>query len=163
MAMPLMCRQARPFILSPFPFPEDYIASIDRLRDRVGRTPDVPKHIIHQALEWREMLRGDKTLSMATIAVNQGLSRARVTQIMSLLELPRRIVRTLQQATSQDEIRCYPERKLRQIFLLSSETEQLQEFAGIGRVETLGHPQHVLKDQLLFKEGHDKRAFGRSD
>jgi len=65
---------------------------------------------------------------MAKIAANHGLSRARVTQIMNLLQLPRHILRTLSQATAPDEIRCYTERKLRQLLLLQTEAEKLHTF-----------------------------------
>jgi hypothetical protein len=133
MAIPLMCRQARPFVLSPFPFPEDYITSISTLPDRLERTSSEPKHVIHLAWEWREMLRADTALSRAQIAANHGLSRARVTQIMNLLQLPRSILRTLSQVTAPDEIRCYTERKLRQLLLLQTEAEKLNKFAVIQK------------------------------
>ncbi len=52
----------------------------------VNRYPE--KHIIHKAVEWQEMLDEGEVSSLAQIAKIEGLTRARVTQIMNLLKLP---------------------------------------------------------------------------
>ena len=77
------------------------------------------KHIIHQALLWQEMLDSGEMKSMAEIARENGLTRARVTQIMNLLKLPTKVQDFLVKLDNPKEIRKYSERKLREMNQLS--------------------------------------------
>jgi len=78
------------------------------------------RHPIQMALEWRQMLSADTTLTMATIARNMGISRARVTQIMNLLDLPEPIISFLAGLRKPAQIRIVSERKLRAMLELIS-------------------------------------------
>jgi hypothetical protein len=71
------------------------------------------KHIIHKAVEWQEMLDEGEVSSLAQIAKIEGLTRARVTQIMNLLKLPTGLKEFLTDLQDPVEIRRYSERKLR--------------------------------------------------
>ena len=46
------------------------------------------KHIIHKAILWQKMLDSGQVGSLSELAKKEGLTRARVTQIMNLLKLP---------------------------------------------------------------------------
>ncbi|MDD5677092.1 MAG: hypothetical protein PHW60_03750 [Kiritimatiellae bacterium] len=87
------------------------------------------RHPIHTALEWRQMLTADITLTMASIARNTGLSRARVTQIMNLLDLPEPIISFVTSLQRPAQIRIITERKLRTLLELTSKPAQLRAFA----------------------------------
>lgn len=128
MAMPVMCRNARPFITHPFVYPEDYVAQITSPDVDVTPTAGARPHVIHHALEWQEALRSDPNLTMAELARRQGLSRARVTQILDLLELPAAIIKALAGSTDAEEARRVSEHALRKIRLLKSPEEQLAAF-----------------------------------
>ena len=52
------------------------------------KKPEKMKHIIHKAVKWKKMLDDGSAESMSEIARIEGLTRARVTQIMNLLKLP---------------------------------------------------------------------------
>jgi len=71
------------------------------------------KHIIHKALEWQKMLDEEEVSSLAQIAKIEGLTRARVTQIMNLLKLPVEMKEFLNGLRDPVEIRRYSERGLR--------------------------------------------------
>jgi hypothetical protein len=73
------------------------------------------KHIIHKAVHWQEMLDDRTVTSLAQIAKIEGLTRARVTQIMNLLKLPARLKELLINLQNPVEIRRYSERTLRKI------------------------------------------------
>ena len=45
------------------------------------------QHIIHKAIGWKKMLDDGEVESLSEIAEKEGLTRARVTQIMNLLKL----------------------------------------------------------------------------
>jgi len=75
------------------------------------------------------MLARDNALTKATIARNMGLSRARVTQIMNLLDLPEPIISFVAGLQKPAQIRIVSERKLRAILELTSKPAQLRAFA----------------------------------
>jgi hypothetical protein len=59
------------------------------------------------------MLDNGEVKSLTEIARNEGLTRARVTQIMNLLKLPAEMREFLARLDDPKEIRKYSERKLR--------------------------------------------------
>jgi hypothetical protein len=72
-----------------------------------------PRHIIHKAIGWEKMLDDGEVGSLSEIGEKEGLTRARVTQIMNLLKLPLEWKEFLLGLESPNEIRKYSERKLR--------------------------------------------------
>jgi len=71
------------------------------------------KHIIHKAIEWQRMLADGAAGSLSEIAKREGLTRARVTQVMNLLKLPDEVKTFLAGLDDNMEIRKHSERKLR--------------------------------------------------
>jgi len=69
--------------------------------------------VIHKAVLWRKRLDEGKVKSFNEIAKKEGLTRARVTQIMNLLKLPSDFQQYLLRLDDPEEIRKYSERKLR--------------------------------------------------
>jgi len=65
------------------------------------------------ALRWRQQLAENDHLSQARIASREGISRARVTQIMNLLQLPEVIQEALRCPPLPLEIHAFSERRLR--------------------------------------------------
>jgi len=129
MGIPFARWGASPFIVHPVPYPEH---SQDNTKERVVKkmTSQLPvRHPIQTALEWRQMLAADTTLTMATIARNIGLSRARVTQIMNLLDLPEPIISFVAGLQKPAQIRIVSERKLRAILEFANKPAQLRAFA----------------------------------
>jgi hypothetical protein len=64
-------------------------------------------------VEWQEMLDEGEVSSLAQIAKIEGLTRARVTQIMNLLKLPAEMKEFLNGLQDPVKIRKYSERRLR--------------------------------------------------
>ena len=77
------------------------------------KKPEKKKHIIHKAIKWKKMLDDGAVNSMSEISRNEGLTRARVTQIMNLLKLPAEMQVFLLELNDANQIRKYSERKLR--------------------------------------------------
>jgi hypothetical protein len=71
------------------------------------------KHIIHKAMLWQKMLDEGSVKSLSEIAQKEGMTRARVTQIMNLLKLPAEWQEFLIGLEDPKEIRKYSERRLR--------------------------------------------------
>ena len=71
------------------------------------------KHIIHKAMLWQKMLDDGKVKLLSEIARKEGLTHARVTQIMNLLKLPVEWQEFLAGLDDPKEIRKYSERRLR--------------------------------------------------
>ena len=110
---------AQPYITHPFLFP---IANTDAVRAPANEpivADEVVRHPIRLALEWQQMLADNPGLNMATIAQIKGGSRARVTQVMNLLRLPKQVQTVLLGVTSPEQIRLLSERKLRPIMACS--------------------------------------------
>jgi len=75
------------------------------------------QHIIHKAIKWGKLLKEGKFKSQSEIAEKEGLTRARVTQIMNLVKLPPEWKEFLTQLNNPKEISKYSERKLRKYYL----------------------------------------------
>jgi alkylated DNA nucleotide flippase Atl1 len=64
-------------------------------------------------VEWQKMLDEGEVSSLAQIAKIEGLTRARVTQIMNLLKLPAEMKEFLNGLQDPVKIQKYSERRLR--------------------------------------------------
>jgi hypothetical protein len=71
------------------------------------------KHIIHKAMLWQKMLDEGRVKSLSEVAQKEGMTRARVTQIMNLLELPAEWQEFLAGLDGSEEVGKYSERRLR--------------------------------------------------
>ena len=89
------------------------------------KTPPGP-HPFHIANKFQELLEAG-SVNKADLARQHGMSRARVTQIMNLLNLESRIKEEILNM-SQPEQQYFTERKLRKIAGISSPKKQLQAF-----------------------------------
>jgi len=74
------------------------------------------------------MLKLDDSLTMAKIAENRGISRARVTQIMNLLKLPKEIISHVASVSDKQDCRLFCERNLRQILAKEDAAARLAAF-----------------------------------
>ena len=129
MGIPFARWGARPFIVHPIPYPERSQVNMQECVGEKIASQSPVRHPIQTALEWRQMLSADTTLTMAAIARNMGLSRARVTQIMNLLDLPKPIISFIAGLQKPTHIRIISERKLRAMLELTSKPAQLRAFA----------------------------------
>jgi len=89
-------------------------------------------HPLHIAKQFQNQLDAG-SVNKAELARRHGMSRARITQIMNLLNLESRIKEEILNM-SQPEQRYFTERKLRKIAGLPSSKEQLQAFEHLKSV-----------------------------
>jgi hypothetical protein len=124
LAMPFSRWGAKPYIVHPFLFPVD-VATESMVAPSVE---DIKKpehlHPYQLALKWRQQLATNPTLKQSNIAAKEGISRARVTQVMHLLELPAAIQQELQSIAAPLTIHAFSERRLRS--LLEEDGQQAQ-------------------------------------
>ena len=106
---------AQPFVTSPIPFPASCIEQMNDRPQILNKISKHSKHPIHLAREWQDQMKNNLTLTRAQIAARHGISRARVTQIMSLLALPSHVQRFLETLTDLKQIRFFSERRLRRL------------------------------------------------
>jgi hypothetical protein len=86
----------------------------ERLKDNKIHEVNRPqKHIIHKAIKWKGMLNARSVRSYSEIAGKEGLTRARVTQIMNLLKLPSEMQDFFLGLEDAKSVRKYSEKKLR--------------------------------------------------
>ncbi len=83
---------------------------------------------VRLALEWQAMLAKDKALTKAEIARKTDVSRARVTQIMNLLNLPKDILAHFSSPPAGDDLRPFSERNLRNILAMKNTAAKLTAF-----------------------------------
>ena len=128
MGIPFSRWGARPFIIHPIPYPANGLTDLNSGR-RTNRTPiQATKNPVQIALEWRALLDADDTLNMSNIAAKNGISRARVTQIMNLLNLPKEILHYVSSLVGKQCRHIFSERNLRQIASMKSTAVQLAAF-----------------------------------
>jgi len=114
---------AEPFTVNPIPFPR-----AAWLTAQAPPPPEKNKRLPHPfqlALLWREQINGDSRLNQARIAAREGLSRARVTQIMNLLRLPEQVQSELQNLPPPLKIHLFSELRLRGILAIQDRVSQL--------------------------------------
>ncbi len=98
-------------------------------------------HPYKLALRWRQELMADHYLSKAGIAAREQISRARVTQIMNLPQLPAEIQGELNNLTAPLELNAIAERRLREILACSDRQLQLSSW------KNMIHQHHSLSQK----------------
>ena len=101
------------------------------------RTPRVAE-LLNEARRWERLLDSGEVSSQAGIARREGLTRARVTQILGLLRLPSEIQEVILSLPKTDRRPTITERALRPIVLLEDSRKQLEAFGQL--VEATGRP-----------------------
>ena len=133
LAIPFSRWGAEPYIVDPISFPSGILGSVisgsrDHDDDRPNRL-----HPYHQARLWRHEIERDSGLTKARIAAREGISRARVTQLMNLLKLPLEIQNDLQHPPSLLESFSFSERWLREIMACGDRESQLHAWKKLVR------------------------------
>ena len=126
MAMPYLSRGAKPFVISPIPFPREACLQAQSLSPSEKKIP--PTHPFQLALLWQQQIANDSKLNQARIAAREGLSRARVTQIMNLLRLPEKVQSELQNLPPPLNIHSFSERQLRRLLSIEDGEVQLRDW-----------------------------------
>lgn len=86
---------------------------------------------IETALEYAKVYAEPSIVSKLQVAQRFGVSRARVCQIMKLLQLDKRIIEYLLNIKDAKEKNYWTERRLRKIATLKEEDEQIKKFGEI--------------------------------
>jgi len=106
------------------PFPSRILEDLSPTAKERSQTQEPRMHPFLLAQSWRQQMKHDAKLNKARIAAREGISRARVTQVMNLLQLPAEIQADLLKPPAPLEIRSFSERSLRA--LVSYEDEETQ-------------------------------------
>ena len=109
------------------------IKNTDRITERILKEskPKIKKPSpLDQALKYAQVLREPSVVSKAQVAMRFGVSRARVCQMLNLLELDNRIIHYLQSIEDVDEHNFFTEHRLRRIAIMEG-NKQLVEFNRI--------------------------------
>jgi hypothetical protein len=108
--------------------PETFAAAANAAgSERPGR-PRRCAHPIDLALKWRRMIEANDDLTMAQLARNQAVSRARVTQVMKLLALPQDVQSYLIALQDPAATSYFSEHKLRVLAACASAEMQMRKF-----------------------------------
>jgi hypothetical protein len=86
-------------------------------------------HPIHSAREFQKLLDEEVVNNRSELAKRYGISRARVTQLMNLLDLAPEIQEYLLQLQDRKSVRGYSERRLRTLVQLRSHLNQMRQFS----------------------------------
>ncbi len=94
------------------------------------KAPRVPrvKELLLQAREWQKMLNSGEVRNQAEIAQREGITRARVTQIMHLLNLAPEIQDHILNMPKSSQRPPITDRALRPITQINDHHEQLEAF-----------------------------------
>ena len=117
---------ASPFICFPVPFPADVMEDMAREKKEKTEVPWRRRHPLALAQMWCQEMGTDPKLNKAKIAVREGISRARVTQIMDLLKLPAEIQNCLVRQPAPLGIDSFSERRLRVLVRRGNEEAQMR-------------------------------------
>jgi hypothetical protein len=126
----------KPFIVHPIPFPADILESLPAAKEEESQVPEPRLHPFLLARSWRALLEQDAGLTKAKIAVREGIFRARVTQVMNLLELPAEIQAGLLTPPAPLEIHSFSERSLRVLVACGDQEIQTSHWRDLVQVLT---------------------------
>ncbi len=93
------------------------------------KTPRVVE-LLRRAIEWKALLESGEVASQAEIALREGITRARVTQIMGMLRLAPEIQEKIQSLPDIVGRPPITERMLRPFRRIRVQRDQIQEFQG---------------------------------
>jgi hypothetical protein len=119
------------FITVPFMYPN---VDHEALLKPTLRPTCITKKVVHpiqQALKWQKMLNADASLTQSQLAKTEGVSRARICQVMRLLSLPKEVQTVLLKLKTPTDIRPFSERRMRDIALLPDRESQLKAFQDL--------------------------------
>jgi hypothetical protein len=116
-------QNVRASAVHPIPFP---VGILNHLAPAKASLPNRKSklHPFLLAQSWQHELKQDSSLNKAKIAAREGYSRARVTQIMNLLELPQVIQVDLLNPPPPLKINQFSERRLRSLIALADTVKQ---------------------------------------
>ena len=112
------------------------VSAVPPCRGTLKRSPE-PKtprvaELLRQAIAWRALLKsGDEVATQAALARREGLTRARVTQILGLLRLAPAIQHHILAMPTTVGRPTISERVLRSITMFDDQQQQLHAFADI--------------------------------
>lgn len=115
-----------PYIVDPILFPSGILSKV--VSESCNRSDEEPirTHPYQQACLWRQEMERGSGITKANISTREGISRARVTQLMNILDLPEEIQSDLQNPPSPLEISSFSEGCLRQIVACGDREAQLR-------------------------------------
>jgi hypothetical protein len=116
--------------------PAERVISALPPKDRNRKPPKTPRtprviELLRKALEWQALLQSGQVHNQAEIARREGITRARVTQVMSLLRLPPEIQQHILALPDMVRRPAITERALRPIAQIADHGEQASLFEGL--------------------------------
>lgn len=104
---------------------------LNRKPPKAPKTPRVVE-LLRKAIEWQALLESGEASNQAAIARREGITRARVTQVMGLLRLAPEIQQHVLSLPDMVRRPAITERALRPIAQIDSPKEQLQAFQALA-------------------------------
>jgi hypothetical protein len=98
--------------------------------DKPAKVPKTPRvvELLRKAIEWKALLESGQIATQADIARQEGITRARVTQIIGMLRLAPEIQEKILTPAGSHHHRPMTERMLRPIGSIADHPDQIREF-----------------------------------
>lgn len=127
LGLPYYQHNLAPFVAEPFNFSLKSAVKGGVLEEAAQQDHEAARHPIWRVFDWQRRLDEDKALTKVQIAEQEGLSKARMTQIFSLLHLPKEAQNYLADLTAHALIKAFSVRRLMGVAKAPS-TEQSEAF-----------------------------------
>lgn len=112
MGLPYYQHNLAPFVAEPFHFSLKSTVQGGVPEEAAQQDNEIARHPIWRVFDWQRRLNEDKALTKVQIGEQEGLSKARMTQMFSLLHLPRDAQNYLADLTAPALIKAFSVRQL---------------------------------------------------
>ncbi|WP_050027685.1 hypothetical protein [Verrucomicrobium sp. BvORR034] len=112
LGLPYYQHNLAPFVTEPFHFSLKFTSQGEVSEKTAQQDNEAARHPIWRVFDWQRRLDEDKAVTKAQIGEQEGLSKARMTQMFSLLHLPKDAQNYLADLTAPALIKAFSVRQL---------------------------------------------------
>lgn len=108
-----------------------YIGFVEDAKDWKAQKRQRHLSALDEALAYKKLVEGERRLSRSAIARMSGVTRARISQVLAILNLDPEILEYVASIRDSTAVRFFTERRLRRLLGIRDQAERLLQFSAM--------------------------------